>query len=894
MSLQPNEAPLPEVRGADAAATRQAANDQRVELARRQMAVQADIESAKADLERQRSAMEAAFRKQMADLEAQSAPLKAELARMAEVLHTVDLYLGRSEEMELLRGGEPADVDEPIVVRQRVLAADEESLVLIEDGGVDARRMDAFFEWIAASVDNTARLLPEPKCVVAVVPTRQERDYGDPWTNAAVGAANAQTHWLFRNGEQLWVMTTDFNAGATITPRLDEFTAFFQAKDWRGDPTGDTLVPGSDKWLDAERHADARKRHFMKVGMILQGVLDRTEVFTPLPEGGVNILTAAQAELGQVRFINELDMVLTDGRESFREWQARLNSQLRPGLRVVGAFKRVGVDGGFGGEYVKAETWRRGYHPRLHPGSAEYPVTGEVYPIKGRNSGGELIIRYARTEKIERRNVPVPGEPGYVYPWAMVEPRNRASCIVRAGDAWILPYDLASIDDLTYYLNHREARKSYQAMVPVLKAAIAAKLVEREAEAPFRALLAGDLARRHGMGVEAVEALLPDVVDRWKLGHRHHRALTGDAAHEGKALRGVRAEFAATINAQTAGLRPAVEQAARNQFGARLLAILGKRDGTFLAVARSTGAPNPFGLGWVDVMTITKTGITKPVTEWTTVAPRTLATTETAWAHDDWATWTMPEAPVRLTGPELDVLATQLRDEAIADHPGHRVVAVVQALDVDWPRKPSKVLTVILHESGEAKPSKLSTVWQRKDGHAVLGPVRRDYGSGGYGGTVTVDGVQYAGEGSFPWVGEGNSYFGDVSRPRLVWLDPDVFRSWMVDVDAKQAAVKAEREVNEARWVAFHRWKRVHEAALEEHLRAKVHDRFVAEYGTGADDLFEPYLAKQKLDPARAAANQEVTPDWDRIAGQTVSDVATADVPRIVAAYRYPAAEAGQ
>lgn len=866
-----------------------------MELARRQLAVQADIASAKADLERQRASMEAAFRKQMADLEAQAKPLRAELARMTEVLHTVDLYLGRSEEMELLRDGEPAEAAEPIVVRQRVLAADEESLVLIEDGGVDARRMDAFFDWISASVENTARLLPEPKCVVAVVPTRQERDYGDPWTNAAVGAANAQTHWLFRNGEQLWVMTTDFNAGATITPRLDEFVQFFRAKDWRGRPTGDTLVPGSDEWLAAEQAADARKRHFMKVGMILQGVLDRTEVFAPLPEGGVNILTAAQAELQQVRFVNELDLVLTDGRESFREWQTRLNSLLRPGLRIVGAFNRWGGERGFGDEYVKAETWHRGYHPRLHPGSAEYPVSGEVYPIEDRNKAGELVFRYARTEKVEKRNVPVPGEPGYVYPWAMVEPKNRASCIVRATDAWILPYDLASIDDLTYYLNHREARKSYQTMVPILKAAIAAKLAERDAEAPFRALLAGDLAERHGLDADAVEALLPDVVDRWKLGNRHHRALTGDAAHEGKALKGVRAEFAATINAQTPGLRSVVEQAARNQFGNRLLAILSKRDGTFLAVARSTGAPNPFNLGWVDVMPVTKTGITKPVTEWTTVAPRTLTTTETVWAHDDWATWTMPEPAVRLTGPELDELAAQLRDKAIADHPDHRAVAVMQALDVDWPRKPSKVLAVVLHKPGKAKPLKLGAAWRRDKGKAVLGTVRHDYSSGLYCGTVVVAGAEYAGDGTFPWVEEGNSYFNDVSRRRLVWLDPDTFRAWMGDVDAKKAADKAARKANDERWAAFHRWKKVHGAALEQHLRTQLHESFVAEYGTGADDLFEPYLAKQKLSPARAAANRNVTiPDWPNIAGRTVGETATGDIPLIVASYRYPDQGAGQ
>lgn len=123
---------------------------------------------ARSELERQRREMEAEFDLKRAELTAQMAPLKAELAKMTEVAHTMDLYLGRNEEMQVIREGQPAPDDTPITIRQRVLVMAEEAAILTEPGttGLDYRDVATFVEWLQDETNqrkpcrNTTRTTP--------------------------------------------------------------------------------------------------------------------------------------------------------------------------------------------------------------------------------------------------------------------------------------------------------------------------------------------------------------------------------------------------------------------------------------------------------------------------------------------------------------------------------------------------------------------------------------------------------------------------------------------------------------------------------------------------------------------------------------------------------------
>jgi hypothetical protein len=650
--------------GSDAPAVRAKVVGARVEAARREMELRRRQDDMKRQLDEARAAMEADFRRRQSELEEQLRPLKAELARLEEISWTVDLYMGRDEEVTLLRDGQPAAADTPIVIRQMVLAADEEALLLVEEGGIDYRRMGAFIEWVASDPAHMSRIIPDQKGVVVVVPTRQRRDYGDGYHNVMADQANKRAHWLLRNGERLYLLVTDekMNVGDRLLPARDEFSAIFTKQDWK---SGERipLTPGSSEWLDAEKLAGAVQRHYMRKMLVLQGLIDRSVVWRPLPAPQVNLLSVASQDLGYVRLVQEGDMALGDGRPRFREWQRALTGRLRPGMRVV---LSTGCDA-WRAEKIDESQWSRYGHKRIWPERASWPPEGEPLMIDKR-SGRDFIVHYRRTDKVLKRDVPVPDRPGYVYRglWE-VEPSVRATCVVRPGDDFIIPFDLATEEDLLYYLNSREDRRNYLEMVPVLRSALAAKKAEREAEAPFRLLLAGAIMSAYPDADPAqAERDVPDLVWWWKTSGKNARALTGDPEHEARAVRAIVAEW--DLRRRNAGDPAANEKAvesALSQLGrSSVLAVALVRSGSYKAwTASGDGTP------YLDEHTLSRREGSWSLTEaWTTIHPRTLSTMRTLWSAERWQWHDLyPAAGEVLTGPERDVIMGRLRERMEAD-----------------------------------------------------------------------------------------------------------------------------------------------------------------------------------------------------------------------------------
>jgi hypothetical protein len=135
----------------------------------------------KAEIEAQRAALADELARRTREIEAQMQPLRDHLAKAAEMLWTVDLYLGRDETLHQVRDGDPAPADTPIVVRQRVLVMAEESLVLMDTSagtGMDYRNIDTFLDWLTDSDDNLDRVMPMQKGVVVLIPTPRPREVG--------------------------------------------------------------------------------------------------------------------------------------------------------------------------------------------------------------------------------------------------------------------------------------------------------------------------------------------------------------------------------------------------------------------------------------------------------------------------------------------------------------------------------------------------------------------------------------------------------------------------------------------------------------------------------------------------------------------------------------------
>lgn len=798
----------------------------RAEAQRQLIAAEKQLEADRAELEARRMAMEAEFRRRKSELEAQMAPLKKQISQLTEVAWTVDLYLGRDETVELLTDGAPAPADTPLTIRQNVLAADEESLILLDYKGVDANSMGNFLDWIAASPDNRDRILPEQRCVVAVVPSRQNRDYGDRRHNAAMEAANRQTYWLLRNGERLYVMTTDFVAGDRILPRNDEFVTFFNTRRF-GAPDG-PMLPGSDEWLAAEESADARRRHFMRAMLILQGIVDRSVVFHPLPEGGLNLMSLTSQDHGKLRIINETDGVLTDGRESYFQWRKRLNAQLRPGLRVVLARP----SGGF----------------TIHPKFASQPPLQTPLVVTGRHPEGGFRIAYDRTDEVwEKYEEPVPGKPGWVYKRERLRTaKGKASIRITADDDHVLPFDLAETADLEYYLNSRDARTSYLSMAPVLRAVLEARRAEEEAEAPFRAALTSTIMAEHGLVEDRAREVTEQACTIFKTGSAWGRALSTD---ESAAAAGVLKEAAAIIAAKdsTANANKAVA-AAREAFGGNLLAVTMNRQGVFHAYAPANDPDTIHHgtAGYLTELSLGTRGVPGKRREWVRLAPRSLSTRTIVHAADGWVEFQHADPSIHLTGPEAQAIINSLLAKSRAA--GHRpAVAVLKSASTYGEYVERDIILFSVDPDAGAEPDNLPALvatWSRgADGKVSTqtgrGRWNERWGHYSNGAAPTV-----------PW--DESKTWADQRRPYRVWSDESVVEEIFAACKAAEQAGAQQRAANNHVYRLRETMRRQAVAAWEKQQLEVEYQRFVEDFATEDAALWDHHQRTLRLKPLPA------------------------------------------
>jgi hypothetical protein len=847
--------------GRDAATVRSGAAAARADVTRRVVELEEAQRAAAARLDAERRALEAEFARRKRELDLQMAPLKAELAKIEEVAWTIDLYLGRDEEVTLLRDGSPAPADTPITIRQLVLAADEESLLLAEQGGVDYSRMTEFIRWVAADPQHVQRVIPDAKGVVVVVPSRQHRDYGDSVHNAFAEEANRQAYWLLRNGEKLYLLVTDpqLKVGDRLLPSRDEFTRLFT-----DDLTGKPLVPGSDAWLRAEQRQEQVQRHYMRKMLVLQGIADRSVVWQPLPVPNLNLMSAAAQDAGYVRMMDETSMVLGDGRPRFREWQRALTGRLRPGMRVV-ISTRVSA---WTDEEYTGDRWTRPGHRRLTPSGASYPPDGAPLMIEDRRAGG-LVVRYDRTDEVPRRHVPVPGKPGHVYVGEVYMPaEQRASCVIYPGDKFVLPFDLATEEDLLYYLTSREDRRGYLDMVPVLRSALKAKQEERAAEAGFRELLAGViLARCPQADPGEIERDIPALVTWWKTGNRYARPLVGDPEQESKAVQAIARE--SDLRRRHAG-NPADDAAAvaaaRDALGDRLLAVARTRSGQY----RAWSPADPEGAGpWLNEYAVTRSGGTwraQLAGEWVTVSPRTLATMRTVHAGPRWQWWDLyPATGEILTGPEAEALTRQVLGHMAGLGLTPVAVTVRAYDDYGRPRPVRRFdgyawasgtdLTDLGRQDLDDYLACFTGTWEReRDGQLSMSiqpgrPHWRRYTCWPQAVPRPAD-RQYLWDMCWPWRDPGSTFFNRDTNWRLAWHDPAEVSRILALYTARERhralAVQAEDEA------ANHPYAdAIRAAAAAAWLREKTSEaraRFTEDYGRGAGDLWEHHLGTLALD----------------------------------------------
>jgi len=644
------------------------------------------IGKTKLELERKTGRLQALLREQTRALDLRAQELKGLLAKAEEAIWSINLYLGKNEDIHVLRTGVAAPAGDHVVLRQQVLYMDEECALVQGGSGIDVRSIEQFDGWLLESDANLERVLPDRKGIVALHIRRHEKQYGDPLTNATHNDANLNwTYFLVRNGENLYRVYVDINVGGQLFPARDEFDGLF-----------DGLVPGSREYMRAVEAANESNRHYLRVVLVLQGLLDRTTIFRPMPLERVNLCDPDHCS-EYVRFVyHEPDRILTDGRPTFREWQRTINDRLEVGCRIVGNF---GYD---------LRGSRRDYtESRLYPESACLPGDDELHTIDERE-GDRYLFRYVR-----RQDTVYPRY-GRAHP-----PKTRARCWVEKDDRFFLNFDAATLEELRYYGTQRQSRNEYETMVPVLRTAVARKLEEHVQEAPFRLLLVGQVARHYNLPVAEVQ--VDELITWWKFKNRTHRALTSD---DSKALEMIVAEC---------GVRRR-NDATRNRLNHRVVVDAAHAGQQPLLVAHKSGTE------YVVYVPENDQHVWVREQEWRLQGDRAELRRERRWRlvdkrhqrwqlvyqHERWAHWVVnPQRSQVLTDDELRTLVEQACERLRPRHPRFLPLAAVHdsfAVEL-WYSSAGPIIPNLLVSGGRITAPVIRMVrlpWEHKQGNVSL------------------------------------------------------------------------------------------------------------------------------------------------------------------------------
>lgn len=491
---------------------------------------------------------------------------RKQVQRIMRVITTIELYLGIDEEIFQIQDGEKAPADTPISFRQKVLFIDEE-VGAHEDGGLDFRDIAKFDEWLITG-KNLDIVLPEKKGMVVLRPRRKDKDYGDKHLNILFNEENHKnTYILIRNGDCLFrIYTEKLVIPDRLFPKrkeLQEMVKKMQETDWE-----------SERERTKEEMEDTVYK-YRKRAVLMQGLVDRTEMLHPLPVERLNIFKLEEAG-DFVHFIyDDDDNMLPTGRLPFWQWHKEINSKLQHGSRVfltgygeMGSrriyyycneynYPRSPNAGVYEveeykyltDEWIKEEEMEKlkaqGLFIKLKKTEEKY-FSWYEYPKEWDDEPGMMNKKYADKNRryatgyyceFYKKHLTIlynPGDTIYDKSWSSygnyTEPHERKKRIryhIHRSDGFVMNYDQISLNDLKFYLHSRVDRHNYLDMMPILKGLIGLRQEELKGEEAFSDLL----LRRNISKFEdedELHARIRECINWWKYKNQWKRPVAKD------------------------------------------------------------------------------------------------------------------------------------------------------------------------------------------------------------------------------------------------------------------------------------------------------------------------------------------------------------------------------
>lgn len=385
-----------------------------------------------------------------------------QMSMLKRAIGVLETYLGVWQEVYIIRDGPEAPITTPISLRQQMLFMDEECGDPRKGArgqkGIDWSSVDQFDEWLTAGY-NFHRVLPEPKGVVVIRPTRQDRHYSDDmWTQVQTDGQNRMAYLLIRNGERLYRIWLGDTLGPKLFPAADELDRM-QAR---------ARKEGGGYY---QRKADDGKFSYLNNMAMLQGLLDRTQVFNPLP-GRIN-LSDPFTYGGLINFIRDAEPSLAPaGHQPWPEWKDQINAQIVRGSRV------------FIGDVPWSEYAASRFVRYYQKGSQPPAPSPGVYTVDEIDDTEDFGTKKVRQLVISYN----PGDQVAFGPEWLYDPHPRKNNLrwkVHRSDPFLLNYDLITLADLEYYIGSRIERHHFLSMMPLLWDLRDARLSERDWEAHF-------------------------------------------------------------------------------------------------------------------------------------------------------------------------------------------------------------------------------------------------------------------------------------------------------------------------------------------------------------------------------------------------------------------------
>lgn len=385
---------------------------------------------------------------------------------------TMRLFLGEDMSVTGILDGPGADPSEPLTFMQRMLFLDEEIIVnsLLEGFSDDQMDPENLADIFNDNFGLVERMLPFPRCAAIVRVRRhsrtldaQEMDIVQIFEALQIAEADKRVHILVRDGQRLHMVTADdvTSRAERFFPSRAEIDALFHTRSYLGRETRE-ILPDNVDYAEAREKHDERALSYKRFLILLWGLHERTDIFGPFMDKGANWLAATTHDT-RFRFVHDEEDALEDGRPDVATYITNLNAGMAHGSRALVYWKNA-----FDGENAPALCDITRDRIVMKAGVAlRHEISQTLITAQnGRLFGKAPALRDSYNKPIREFDANVRlAQPASLTP----EYPDRAPAISCAEG--VLCLDHCRLEDVTYYIESRAARRQYLRFAHLLNAA---------------------------------------------------------------------------------------------------------------------------------------------------------------------------------------------------------------------------------------------------------------------------------------------------------------------------------------------------------------------------------------------------------------------------------------